>query len=149
MTNKKVTSMAEARTKDDSAMTAANERKKRRAEKQRDRRALDTGTREAMIAWSASPAGKAARHRYMNSSGRKKEALLRAKGGSYYAHKQDTLRRSAKSANNGYRRWSSAEEDILVQMTAAGHIASEIAEKLGRSILSIEHKRARILARAV
>lgn len=111
---------------------------------QKRRRARDTATRKAMLAWGNGPLGKRARQKYMENGGRERLQKTRAPGTAVYARKQQTFAESARNATNGRERWTHRDEIKLLDMHKRGIPARLIAEELNRSIRAVEHKRERL-----
>lgn len=116
---------------------------------QKRQRARETTARQAMLRWSASELGQAARKRYLESGGREKQAESRALGTEAYARKNKLRQDSIKAAEKRRRHWTAAEEAELLKLHAEGVPAPEIAKILSRSIEGIEKKRAKLKREAI
>lgn len=112
--------------------------------KTRKRRALDTGTRKAMLEWSKSEKGKAARKKYRENGGAEKEREyneinMRA-GCPGYIKKLDYRHATFQGADKRGAQWTIEDEIKLIDLFESGMTASQIAPLLKRSLQGIERK---------
>lgn len=108
---------------------------------QKRRRASDTGTRKAMLAWNRGEKGKEARKKYLANGGAEVMAASRAPGTRVYSERKRLDRQSIAVAAKHRDEWTAKDEALLLGMAATGMTTKEIAAALGRSYRGIERKR--------
>ena len=111
---------------------------------QKRRRASDTGTRKAMLAWNRGEKGKEARKKYLANGGAEVMAASRAPGTLVYSERKRLDRQSIAVAAKHRDEWTAKDEALLLEMAATGMTTKEIAAALGRSYRGIEGKRERL-----
>lgn len=110
---------------------------------QKRRRASDTPTRQAMIRWRRSDAGRAARVNYMRRKGRI-TASARRTTPAYRETMRAVRLKTQRTAHQSRKPWTDDLDRALLRLTSEGRSASEIAGVMGRSALSIQHRRERL-----
>ena len=113
-------------------------------ERQRKNRLIEGHpSRISMIEWNKSEKGKNARKKYdATESAKKIRYVYTSGGGNGYEAKQKRREKFIKQANNSRRKWTAEQTQALRILLDLNCAASEIAKSLGRSLQSIEHKRA-------
>lgn len=110
---------------------------------QKRRRASNTPTRLAMIRWRRSDAGRAARANYMRRKGHV-TASARRTTPAYRETMRAVRLKTQRTAHQSRKPWTDDLDRALLRLTAEGRSASEIAVVMGRSALSIQHRRERL-----
>lgn len=110
---------------------------------QKQRRNTESG-KEVLRRWASSAGAKQATTKYMQNGGKEKESERRKLGTDHFTKKSITRKVSAQKAKNAFKNWTAGQESELMHLHIAGVTAYEIAKRIGRSIISVEHKRARL-----
>ena len=125
------------------AWTSEDERELRRLQ-QKKRRNTDTPTRQAMFNWANGDNGKAARKRYMDNGGREKVRARRRSGMPFYEKHMERRHKTYAAASRRGDRWTDGDDKKLVDLYTGGMTSIEIAPILGRSLVGVEKRLAKI-----
>ena len=118
-----------------------NDKREQRNMLQRIRRANETGSRMAMLAWSNGPKGKAARKKWIENGGN--EVIKRLRKKRSIRDKEENYA-SISNAENHRQIWTLKEEESLIAMRKRGNTIREISVILSRSIKGVTRKLERL-----